>query len=170
MAAGAEAAAIRETVTLTQRVPGASRLRQSGVSSNRFGLSVGSGRPAGRFTQASRHQSVRLRISWLRPLLKQRSHGGAGHHDRTVQRRRWKDNPRHSARRLLGALRCTGCGARIDPQGTFSAWVALRRARLGEKAIGFDFAALPGWRAPRWVDDRVGAMDLVLIDAPPHAE
>src|SRR5215471_10498448 len=62
------------------------------------------------------------------------------------------------------------CGARvaavdIDPQGTFSAWVALRRARLGEKAIGFDFAALPGWRAPRWVDDRVGAMDLVLIDA-----
>jgi len=31
------------------------------------------------------------------------------------------------------------CGARvaaldIDPQGTFSAWAALRRARLGEKA------------------------------------
>jgi chromosome partitioning protein len=68
------------------------------------------------------------------------------------------------------------CGARvaaldIDPQGSFSAWVELRRARLGAKAIGFDFAALPGWRAAQWVDDRVaGTTDLVLIDAPPHAE
>jgi chromosome partitioning protein len=67
------------------------------------------------------------------------------------------------------------CGARvaaldIDPQGSFSAWVELRRARLGAKAIGFDFAALPGWRAAQWVDDRLGGADLVLIDAPPHAE
>ena len=58
----------------------------------------------------------------------------------------------------------------IDPQGSFSAWVDLRRARLGAKAIGFDFAALPGWRAAQWVDDRVGSVDLVVIDAPPHAE
>src|ERR1700757_1581769 len=58
----------------------------------------------------------------------------------------------------------------IDPQGSFSAWVDLRRARLGAKAIGFDFAALPGWRAAQWVDDRVGSADLVVIDAPPHAE
>ena len=58
----------------------------------------------------------------------------------------------------------------IDPQGSFSAWVDLRRARLGAKAIGFDFAALPGWRAAQWVDDRVGSTDLVVIDAPPHAE
>ena len=67
------------------------------------------------------------------------------------------------------------CGTRvaaldIDPQGSFSAWVELRRARLGAKAIGFDFAALPGWRATQWVEDRVGGADLVLIDAPPHAE
>ena len=58
----------------------------------------------------------------------------------------------------------------IDPQGSFSAWVDLRRARLGAKGIGFDFAALPGWRAAQWVDDRVGSVDLVVIDAPPHAE
>ena len=58
----------------------------------------------------------------------------------------------------------------IDPQGSFSTWVDLRRARLGAKAIGFDFAALPGWRAAQWVDDRVGSVDLVVIDAPPHAE
>ena len=38
----------------------------------------------------------------------------------------------------------------IDPQGSFSAGVELRRARLGAKAIGFDFAALPGWRAAQW--------------------
>ena len=57
----------------------------------------------------------------------------------------------------------------IDPQGSFSTWVDLRRARLGAKAIGFDFAALPGWRAAQWVDDRVGSADLVVIDAP-HAE
>ena len=56
------------------------------------------------------------------------------------------------------------------PQGSFSTWVDLRRARLGAKAIGFDFAALPGWRAAQWVDDRVGSADLVVIDAPPHAE
>jgi chromosome partitioning protein len=58
----------------------------------------------------------------------------------------------------------------IDPQGSFSTWVDLRRARLRAKAIGFDFAALPGWRAAQWVDDRVGSADLVVIDAPPHAE
>src|SRR3984893_15827477 len=67
------------------------------------------------------------------------------------------------------------CGARgaaldIDPQGSFAAWVELRRARLGGKAIGSDFAALPGWRAAKWVDDRVGGADLVVIDAPPHVE
>ena len=38
-----------------------------------------------------------------------------------------------------------------DPQGSFAAWVDLRRQRLGKNAIGFDFAALPGWRVERWV-------------------
>jgi chromosome partitioning protein len=33
----------------------------------------------------------------------------------------------------------------IDPQGSLAAWVDLRRARLGTEAIGFEFAALPGW-------------------------
>ena len=67
------------------------------------------------------------------------------------------------------------CGVRvasldIDPQGSFSAWIELRRARLGVKAIGIDFAALPGWRAAQWVDDRLSGADLVVIDAPPHVE
>jgi len=58
----------------------------------------------------------------------------------------------------------------IDPQGSLAAWVELRRARLGANAIGFDFAALPGWRAAQWIEDRARSADLVLIDNPPHAE
>jgi chromosome partitioning protein len=58
----------------------------------------------------------------------------------------------------------------IDPQGSLAAWIDLRRARLGTEAIGFDFAALPGWRAAQWVEDRAREADLVLIDGPPHAE
>jgi chromosome partitioning protein len=58
----------------------------------------------------------------------------------------------------------------IDPQGSFTAWVELRRARLGTETIGFDFAALPGWRAERWVQDRVREADVVVIDGPPQVE
>jgi chromosome partitioning protein len=58
----------------------------------------------------------------------------------------------------------------IDPQGSLAAWVELRRARLGANAIGFDFAALPGWRAAPWIEDQARRVDLVVIDNPPHAE
>ena len=68
-----------------------------------------------------------------------------------------------------------GQGARvavldIDPQGSLGAWVDLRRVRLGIEAIGFEFAALPGWRAAQWIEDRARSADLVVIDGPPHAE
>jgi chromosome partitioning protein len=58
----------------------------------------------------------------------------------------------------------------IDPQGSLAAWVDLRRSRLGAEAIGFEFAALPGWRAAQWIEDRARTADLVVIDNPPHAE
>jgi chromosome partitioning protein len=58
----------------------------------------------------------------------------------------------------------------IDPQGSLAAWVELRRAQLGVGAIGFDFAALPGWRAAQWIEDRARSADIVIIDGPPHAE
>src|SRR5271169_2807681 len=58
----------------------------------------------------------------------------------------------------------------IDPQASLAAWVDLRRARLGTEAIGFEFAALPGWRAAQWIEDRARSADLVVIDNPPHAE
>lgn len=58
----------------------------------------------------------------------------------------------------------------IDPQGSLAAWAGLRRARLGDAAIGFDFAALPGWRAAQWIEERARGGDLVVVDSPPHVE
>ena len=58
----------------------------------------------------------------------------------------------------------------IDPQGSLSAWVERRHARRGGGPLGFDFAALPGWRATQWVEERMRGADLVLVDGPPHAE
>jgi chromosome partitioning protein len=56
----------------------------------------------------------------------------------------------------------------IDPQGSLAAWAERRRARGGQ--LGFEFAALPGWRARQWVEDAMRGADLVVIDGPPHAE
>jgi len=58
----------------------------------------------------------------------------------------------------------------IDPQASLAAWVELRRARLGAENVGFDFAALPGWRAAQWIEDRARGAELVVVDGPPHAE
>jgi chromosome partitioning protein len=58
----------------------------------------------------------------------------------------------------------------IDPQGSLAAWVELRRARLGTNAVGFDFAALPGWRAASSIEEQARRADLIVIDNPPHAE
>ena len=32
----------------------------------------------------------------------------------------------------------------IDPQASLATWVGLRRERLGDARIGFEFAAVPG--------------------------
>ena len=58
----------------------------------------------------------------------------------------------------------------IDPQASLAAWVGLRRARLGDVGIGFDFAAMPGWRAAPWIEERAGSCDLVVVDSPPHGD
>jgi chromosome partitioning protein len=58
----------------------------------------------------------------------------------------------------------------IDPQASLTAWVELRRARLGAENVGFDFAALPGWRAAQWIEDRARGAEFVVVDGPPHAE
>jgi chromosome partitioning protein len=58
----------------------------------------------------------------------------------------------------------------IDPQASLAAWVELRRARLGAENVGFDFAALPGWRAAQWIEDRARSAQFVVVDGPPHAD
>ncbi len=58
----------------------------------------------------------------------------------------------------------------IDPQGSLAAWAGLRRERLGDAAIGFEFAALPGWRAEQWIGDHARDADFVVIDSPPQVE
>jgi chromosome partitioning protein len=58
----------------------------------------------------------------------------------------------------------------IDPQGSLAAWAALRRARFGEAGLGFEFAALSGWRAGEWVERQARGVDFVIVDSPPHAE
>lgn len=58
----------------------------------------------------------------------------------------------------------------IDPQASLDAWVELRRTRLGRDNAGFDFAALPGWRAAQWIEDRARSADIVVVDCPPQAE
>jgi chromosome partitioning protein len=58
----------------------------------------------------------------------------------------------------------------IDPQGSLAAWAELRKVRMGAPDLGFEFAALAGWRAGEWVERRERAADIVIIDGPPHAE
>src|SRR5271170_6313657 len=58
----------------------------------------------------------------------------------------------------------------IDPQASLAAWVGLRRQLLGDKAVGFEFAALPGWRAEQWIGEHARDADFVIVDSPPHVE
>jgi chromosome partitioning protein len=58
----------------------------------------------------------------------------------------------------------------IDPQASLAAWAELRRARLGEAGLGFEFAALSGWRAADWIERHAVDADFVIVDSPPHAE
>jgi len=58
----------------------------------------------------------------------------------------------------------------IDPQASLAAWAELRRARLGEVGLGFEFAALSGWRAAEWIERHARDVDFVVVDSPPHAE
>lgn len=53
----------------------------------------------------------------------------------------------------------------IDPQGSLSAWFALR-----DEAAAIDHHQVTGWRTAQTVERLVRDHDLVLIDSPPHAE
>jgi chromosome partitioning protein len=58
----------------------------------------------------------------------------------------------------------------IDPQASLAAWAELRRVRNGVAGLGFEFAALAGWRAGEWVERQAREADFVIVDSPPHAE
>jgi chromosome partitioning protein len=58
----------------------------------------------------------------------------------------------------------------IDPQASLAAWAELRRARRGDAALGFEFAALSGWRAADWIERHARESDFVIVDSPPHGE
>jgi chromosome partitioning protein len=58
----------------------------------------------------------------------------------------------------------------IDPQASLAAWAELRQARLVEAGLGFEFAALSGWRAAEWIERHAREADFVVVDSPPHAE
>jgi chromosome partitioning protein len=60
--------------------------------------------------------------------------------------------------------------ADIDPQGSLAAWTELRRTRNGAAGLGFEFAALAGWRVGEWVERQARQTDFVIVDSPPHAE
>src|ERR1700728_1654674 len=77
------------------------------------------------------------------------------------------------AAQLAVAWACSGARVAvldIDPQASLSGWVALRRERLGADGIGFEFSALPGWRAEQWIGDHARDADLVVVDGPAHIE
>ena len=57
----------------------------------------------------------------------------------------------------------------IDPQGSLSAWFALRQARLGDET-NLTLVQAAGWRLGTELDRLRADRDLVLIDSPPHAE
>lgn len=58
----------------------------------------------------------------------------------------------------------------IDPQKSLAQWFDRRRQRLGPEEVGLEFAALSGWRASHWIEERARSADLVVVDGPPHAE
>jgi len=56
----------------------------------------------------------------------------------------------------------------IDPQGSLAAWGALRASRAPELAI--DVEAVAGHRVRSMAERAADRYDLIVIDAPPHAE
>jgi chromosome partitioning protein len=57
----------------------------------------------------------------------------------------------------------------VDPQGSLSHWVELRRAARGGDP-GFTAVRLGGWRLALEVERLLRRHDLILVDSPPHAE
>lgn len=58
----------------------------------------------------------------------------------------------------------------IDPQGSLSRWVEMRRrTRVDDGDIGFTFSQITGWRLAGEAERLARDHEAVLIDSPPHA-
>ena len=57
-----------------------------------------------------------------------------------------------------------------DPQGCLATWYQRRAERLGPGRVGFDCAAVTGWRAAGEILRHARDRDIVLIDCPGNAE
>lgn len=61
----------------------------------------------------------------------------------------------------------------IDPQGTLAAWAGIRDARAPEPKLDLPTEAVPGHRVRETAERLLrgqSPVDIVLIDAPPHAD
>ena len=58
----------------------------------------------------------------------------------------------------------------IDPQGSLTAWGEIRAARTPAPALQVDVEAIAGHRVRAAAERAAAAYDLIVIDAPPHAE
>jgi len=58
----------------------------------------------------------------------------------------------------------------VDPQGSLSAWHAIREKRFGEGYTGLTFAAVSGWRVGSEISRLKREHDFIIIDSPPHTE
>ena len=58
----------------------------------------------------------------------------------------------------------------IDPQGSLSAWYALREERFGEGYTGISFVSASGWRVNSEITRLKRDHDAIIIDSPPHTE
>ena len=58
----------------------------------------------------------------------------------------------------------------IDPQGSLTQWYKVREKKFGEGFAGINLSTVSGWRLPNEIDRLRGAVDLVIIDSPPHTQ
>ncbi len=58
----------------------------------------------------------------------------------------------------------------VDPQGSVTAWGAVRAQRLGGADPNLAVSAVSGWRASSEIEKLAKTHDRVLVDSAPHAE
>ena len=58
----------------------------------------------------------------------------------------------------------------IDPQGSLTAWYALREKKFGKGFTGVSFIAGAGWRLDSIISQAKNNYDFLVIDSPPHTE